>query len=428
MEITTEMEGAQISKVQGLNSDQHLALETLKSASNVFLTGAAGSGKSFLLRHFLRDKDPDLFPVLATTGAAAILVAGRTFHSFFGLGIMEGGAGATVDRALRNRRVVRRIKKTEAIIIDEISMLGGATLAAAEEIARRARGNTRPWGGMRIIAVGDFCQLPPVNAFGRNKEWAFKDPSWHRSEFRPAILRQIMRTTDTEFLNVLNLVRYGRVTAAVREFLDFRCRPIPKDFEGTRLFGRREEVERYNLERLSHLSTPLHDFKTDYRGDLKSIESFKKNAPIPENISLRKGALVMMRQNDVRGRWVNGSLGHITSIDTLRLGIRLLASQREIFLEKSDFTMLDADGSPIATASNFPVTLAYALTIHKAQGTTLDQMTVDLRRLWEPGQAYVALSRASSPAGLWIEGWNADSIFLDSAVLDFHRSLVASHN
>src|SRR5262245_52435234 len=175
-----------------LNADQEQALEALQGTGNVFLTGAAGSGKSFLLRHYLRDRDPELFPVLATTGAAAILVGGRTFHSFFGLGIMEGGERATVERALRNRRLVRRLKKTEAVVIDEISMLAGTTLRAAEQIAREARGNTRPWGGLRVVAVGDFCQLPPVNAWGSGKEWAFLDPTWTKSEFEPAILREIM--------------------------------------------------------------------------------------------------------------------------------------------------------------------------------------------------------------------------------------------
>lgn len=406
-----------------LNRDQQLALMALQSTENVFLTGAAGSGKSTLLRHYLRDKDPKKFPILATTGAAAILVGGRTFHSFFGLGIMEGGEGATVERAAKNKRLMKRLKETDAIIIDEISMLAAPTLRAAEKIACLARANTRPWGGIRVIAVGDFCQLPPVNPFKREKEWAFHDETWRKSGFLPAILREVVRTTDKEFLRALNFIRYGRVNAEVREFLNRRVTPVPADFDGTRLFARREDVERYNLERLSRLTTPLETFATEYRGNSKSIEDFKKHAPVPETIQLREGALIMLRTNDPKNRWVNGSLGHIEAISRLTLVVKL-KSGRDVLIEKNDFTLLDADGLPAVTATNFPVSLAYALTIHKAQGTTLDQMTVDLRRLWEPGQAYVALSRARSSQGLWIEGWNEGSIFLDPAVYRFHKSLV----
>lgn len=410
-----------------LNAGQQAAFEALQGTDNVFLTGAAGSGKSFLLRHFLRDKDPKSFPVLASTGSAAILVGGRTFHSFFGLGILEGGVAATVERASKNRRLIKRLKETDGVVIDEISMLSSATLRAAEAIARQARANTRPWGGLRVIAVGDFCQLPPVNPYKAEKEWAFLDEVWHKSEFRPAILREIVRTADKDFLRVLNFIRYGHVNKEVREFLDFRCARVPQDFEGTRLFARREDVERTNLERLSRLTTPLHTFETSYAGSKKAVEDFRRNAPIPEVISLREGALVMLRQNDVKNRWVNGSLGHLREITPNHLAIKLL-SGREVLVEKSDFTLLDAEGQPAASASNFPVTLAYALTIHKAQGTTLDSMTVDLRRLWEPGQAYVALSRARSSDSLFIEGWSQSSIFLDPSVLAFHRKLVQMQN
>jgi ATP-dependent DNA helicase PIF1 len=408
-----------------LNADQAKALSLLQSTENVFLTGAAGSGKSFLLRHYLKDRDPKKFPILASTASAAILVGGRTFHSFFGLGILEGGVHATVERASKNRRLIKRLREVEAVVIDEVSMLSGPTFFAAEKIAQQARGNTRAWGGLRVIAVGDFCQLPPVDPFnqGRQKPWAFLDTSWHRSGFLPAILRKIERTTDTEFLRILNFIRYGHVTKDVAEFLNRRCKRVANDFDGTRLFARRADVERYNLERLDKLSAPLHTFHTSYRGKPKAVEDFKKHAPIPETISLREGALVMLRQNDPKQKWVNGSLGHLTEISPLRLGIRLM-NGREILVERADFTLLDSEGLPVVTASNFPVTLAYAITIHKAQGMTLDQMTVDLRHLWEPGQAYVALSRARSSNSLWLEGWNPSSIFLDPAVLQFHKSLI----
>ncbi|MEK7563713.1 MAG: AAA family ATPase, partial [Patescibacteria group bacterium] len=152
---------------------QEKAMEMLRREGNIFLTGAAGTGKSFLLDQYLQRKPTDEFPIVASTGAAAVIVGGRTFHSFFGLGILEGGIEATVQRAMRNRRLILRLQRACCVIIDEISMLSGTTLLAADRIARRARHCNKPWGGLRIIAVGDFAQLPPVTPGNEQKDWAF---------------------------------------------------------------------------------------------------------------------------------------------------------------------------------------------------------------------------------------------------------------
>ena len=401
-----------------LNEDQISALATLKSKENVFLTGAAGSGKSFLMRHYLRDQD---VPTLASTGAAAILVGGRTFHSFFGLGIMEGGVLATVDRALKNKPILKRLREAKEVVIDEVSMISGPTLRAAEMIMRKVRGNTSPWGGLRVVVVGDFAQLPPVNPHAREIEWAFLDEVWQQSDFKPAVLSKIMRTKNLEFLKVLNSVREGKVTDEVTQFLNSRLEPNPGG-DLTRLFSHRGDVESFNLSKLEKIKGPTHIFKTLYKGKAKNIEAFRKHSPIAEELQLKEEALVMLRQNDHEGRWVNGSLGHIKSISKTALGIQLL-SGLAIEIEMAEFTMLDAEGLPVVTAINFPVSLAWAMTIHKAQGTSLDRMMVDLRKVWEPGQAYVALSRARDPKGLFIEGWSPKQIFADPRVSSFHAGL-----
>lgn len=401
-----------------LNADQLIALDILKNKNNVFITGAAGSGKSFLLRHYLKDND---IPILASTGAAAILVGGRTFHSFFGLGIMEGGVQATVARAAQNKRLVRRLKKSHCVIIDEISMISGPTLRAAEQIARKARENSSPWGGLRIIAVGDFAQLPPVNPFNKQREWAFLDETWALSEFQTVVLKEIMRSSDIQFLEILNEVRVGKMNSRVQDFLNSRIESKPSG-EYTRLFPRRDAVEKFNLERLSEIKHPLQSFETIYEGKEKDIENFRKHSPIADTVQLKIDALVMMRQNDPEGRWVNGSLGRVKNISSEILIIDLL-SGRTIELEKTIFTLLDAEGNPVVTAKNFPVSLAWAMTIHKAQGATLDRMLVNLNNLWEPGQAYVALSRARDPNGLFVESWSKNSIFSDPLVSQFHSQL-----
>jgi ATP-dependent exoDNAse (exonuclease V) alpha subunit len=413
-----------------LNPDQQRALDILKGKGNVFVTGGAGSGKSYLIRHFLREYGSAI-PVLASTGAAAILVGGRTYHSFFGLGIMEGGIEKTVEKALSNSRLKKRLRETVGVVIDEVSMISGAALRAAEEIARKARESSEPWGGMRIIAVGDFSQLPPVTPHQQSRDWAFLSPTWHQTQFIPALLNTIERTQDSAFLDVLTHIRQGIVSEPVTEFLNSRTGLSPHDFNGTRMFPLRKTTEEYNLRKLATLPGKAQDFATAYTGEAKALEDLKRSAPVPEVISLKEGALVMLRQNDPEGRWVNGSLGEVLEMSTGKLTIELSALSshgnsdryREVEIEPTTFHLLDANGERVASAANFPVSLAYATTIHKAQGTTLDRLMVDLSNLWEPGQAYVALSRVREPGGLYIERWHPRSIKIDPMVESFHRNL-----
>ncbi|MEK7689888.1 MAG: AAA family ATPase, partial [Bdellovibrionota bacterium] len=359
-----------------LTTCQRLALSTLLGTSNVFLTGVAGSGKSHLLKQYLKglgEGGRKRFPVLASTGAAAILVGGRTFHSFFGLGIMQGGLKATVERAMENTRVVRRLQKVDGVVIDEVSMLSGMTLRAAETIAREARDVDAPWGGMRVIAVGDFAQLPPVNPHGSERDWGFLDPSWIKSSFTPAVLKTIVRTKDPEFSDILNRVRAGRADEVVVAYLREREQAWVKkpDDHVTRLFGFRDTTEKFNLERLAEVKSKERIFETVYSGDAKAIEDLKRNAPIPDVLRLKVGARVMLRLNDPNGRWVNGSLGTIEEIDVDSEILTIELDAGEIAeIEPSPFALLNAEGRELASAKNFPVNLAYATTIHKAQGMT----------------------------------------------------------
>ena len=401
-----------------LSPCQSQALDHLYGERNVFLTGGAGTGKSFLIREFLKTKSSKTFPVLASTGAAAVLVGGRTFHGFLGLGIMEGGVNSTVHRAVGNKRVVKRLQKIDGFVLDEVSMISGPTLAAAEKICRLARSSEQPWGGLRIIAVGDFAQLPPVQRFNGPREWAFGDPSWQFSSFQTVQLKTVMRTQDVEFLEVLGRVRQGRVDETVRDYLNERCVEGDHDFEGTRLFPRKDAVAQFNLQKLNEIESDEVCYETEYQGKAEKIEQLKKMAPIDQVLRLKKDCLVMLRQNDPKQRWVNGSLGHVRELEKDFLLIELF-NGRLIELDRSHFSMLDADGEVVAIAENFPVSLAYATTIHKAQGATFDRLRVDLQRLWEPGQAYVALSRVTSGDALCLDGWSPQSIKVDPNVARF---------
>lgn len=408
----------------GLTTCQTKALDVLERQGNVFLTGAAGTGKSYLLDRYLRGKGSDDFPIVASTGAAAVIVGGRTFHSFFGLGIMEGGPAAAVETALRSRRVLNRLQRASCVIIDEISMLSGVMLMAADAVARRARQSNEPWGGLRIIAVGDFAQLPPVTPGAQTKDWGFLHAAWEQSDFEPALLSTVMRTQDTEFLEILNFVRDGVVNDRVHDFLNRHIHASSETIDATRLYPHRAKADAYNVLRLQTLPGKEYAVDTRYVGHERYLDSAKRNLPIPDTLLLKVGALIMMRKNDVSGeyKFVNGSLGHVLEVEEELLHVRLFTGE-DIEVEKYKFLSLDGDGNEVMQAWNFPVSLAWATTIHKAQGATLDRMIVDLHQLWEPGQAYVALSRVRSGSGLLIERWSPSSIRADALVTSFYDSL-----
>lgn len=329
-----------------LNEGQQEALRHLSGQQNVFLTGGAGTGKSFLLRRFLKGVDRDKYPVLASTGAAAVLIGGRTFHSFFGLGIMDGGPDQTIERALKDRRVVRRLKKAAGFVMDEVSMLPGLVIQTAERIASMARNDPRPWGGLKVVAVGDFAQLPPVTLNSRHRDWAFLNPAWNRSEFKSVHLHEIMRAKgDSDFCEILSDVRQGLVSERVRDFLNFRSvLPDEEEFQGSVLYARKMDVDRINTLKLHRLEGQSRFYETEYGGEERFVKTLQKSAPIAPSLELREGALVMLRQNDPQGRWVNGSLAHVQDLGANNIEVKLF-SGRTVDIEKTTFTLLDAEGN-----------------------------------------------------------------------------------
>lgn len=385
---------------------------------NIFLTGGPGTGKSFLIRHFL-EQCPDEVPVVASTGAAAILIGGRTFHSFFGLGIMQGTAEAIIEKALKNKKLRKRLKETKTLIVDEISLISRDTLDCAERIASMVRRSAHPWGGIRMIAVGDFAQLPPISR-GQDKEWCFLSAAWKRTRFKKTILREVKRTEDAGFLQVLEDVRWGILSSRVEQFLNERLSAADEvDSDVPHVFPRRAQTDAFNRARLNEIGFKSRYYKTEYGGDLFYIEKLRRDAPIPEILELKESALVMLRMNDPKQRFVNGTVGTIEEMEDDLLLVRV---KNQVFeIEPFSFTVLNDEGEEAAFARNFPVTLAYASTIHKMQGATLERCHISLRDLWEPGQAYVALSRAKSGNGITLIDWDASSIRADLRVQKFYE-------
>lgn len=411
-------DGEQIN-LTNLSEEQAYALDMCESGENIFLTGGAGSGKSYVIREFMKNKDDKQMPILASTGAAAVLLGGRTFHSFFGLGIMEGGTQATLKRLLENKAALKRIRKVEGVIIDEISMIPGDALMVAEIVAQHARESTLPWGGLRVIAVGDFGQLPPVAKFGQKRDWCFLNEVWKRSDFQVCELKLNQRIQNNDFLNVLADVRDGNLTPRVREFLTERTRDHDEDYPGTRLFPKRDQSENYNQKKLAEINETELIVDSIYLGEQKYIEFLGKSAPVPAQLRLKVGCKVLFLKNDMQKRWVNGTRGTLVHYEADHLIVRKEGG-REVKVEKISFSLLDADANVKASVIQFPVNLAYATTIHKSQGATLDELWCDLGSLWEPGHAYVALSRLRDPSGLHIVRWSPRSFITDPEVMKFY--------
>lgn len=416
-----------------LSDEQKTALNLLKSGENIFLTGGAGSGKSFVIRELMKDLDPESMPILASTGAAAVLLGGRTFHSFFGIGIMEGGVEATVQRALKDQKLMKRLARVDGVVIDEISMIPGEALSAAEFLSQAARKSTLAWGGLRVIAVGDFGQLPPVTRTGQKRDWCFQHGVWQKTNFIIHQLKYNQRIQESDYLEVLDQVRNGRVDQKTRLFLDSRVKDHDDDQSGTRLFPRREQSDMYNQKKLGEIRQDEHVIDSIYLGEEKFITHLKKNAPVLEQLKLKKDCRVLFLKNDAQKRWVNGTRGTVVEIESDyiivkkdsrdRDGKERIGFGREVKVEKMQFSLLDADGNAKASVIQFPLALAYATTIHKSQGATLDELWCDLSSLWEPGQAYVALSRLRDSSGLYIVRWSEKSIITDPAVKLFYSQI-----
>jgi len=311
------------------------------------------------------------------------------------------------------------------IILDEISMIPGKLLSIANEICQKVRGNNDFMGGIRVIAVGDFHQLPPIGAKGEDTDWAFLNPCWHDAEFSTHYLKEAMRTSDAEFLEVLNDIRMGRITSSVNGFMKAHQKFHTANIKATRLYSTKAKVNTYNSKQLRAIQEKEMRSKTEFStADQKLITKLSRAVTWDDPLRLKIGALVMIRKNDPSMRYVNGTLGTVQEILPNKILIETTEG-RKVSIGKAKYELHDGDGEVIASATNFPVCLAWAQTIHKAQGASIDSLVVDIGYLWEAGHAYVALSRATNPNRLVVEKWNPLRIFTDKEVVKFYTRIGA---
>jgi ATP-dependent exoDNAse (exonuclease V) alpha subunit len=395
--------------------DQQTAWGILKAGHSVFLTGSAGAGKTWLLNHFinhLRSRRKKV-AVTASTGVAATHLNGMTIHSFSGIGRHLFMDSKQIKRLLERPYITRNIKRAEVLIIDEISMLHAKQLDLAERIISLVRADSlEPFGGLQVVFCGDFFQLPPVGENGERAEdkFAFRSEAWQKLEPKVCYLMSQHRQVEKDQLGmVLNEIRRRGVSPESIEALREAKQDLGQD--AIRLYSHNWDVDRYNQARLEELKEPSRFFQAELKGNEKLLEGMKKSLLVQERIELKIGARVVMLKNNFEEGYVNGSTGTVKGFD-VEEGWPLikLDNGTEILAEPVDWSMEDDSGKKLATFTQLPLRLAWAITVHKSQGMTLDAAELDLGKCFEYGQGYVALSRLKSMDGLHLKSFNGKSL------------------
>lgn len=456
----------------------------VNKGKSVFFTGSAGTGKSVLMRAIIADlrnkfaREPDRVAVTASTGLAACNIGGVTLHSFGGIGLGKEDVPALVKKIKRNQKAKNRWLRTKILIIDEISMVDGDLFDKLEGIARAMRNNGRPFGGIQLVITGDFFQLPPVPDYenkGRAVKFAFDAGTWATAIHHTIGLTEVFRQKDPIFANMLNEMRLGKITNETIAAFKRMSRKIDYGdaLMATELFPTRNEVENANAFRMRDLVGKTFKFEARDTGSITDEtmrEKLLSNMMAPKVLELKKGAQVMLIKNMDDGL-VNGSLGKVMAFQTEAMfeiydndpdildssiatedltesqqGMRATIAKKEATAKDSQmyplvrFSMPDGtsrdllvqheewkvelpNGEIQAQRSQLPLILAWALSIHKAQGQTLERVKIDLKRVFEKGQAYVALSRATSQAGLEVQNFDKSKVMAHPRVGEFYNSL-----
>ena len=386
------------------------ALSILKAGASVFLTGEPGSGKTHTLNEFVRFlREYGVEPAItASTGIAATHIGGMTIHSWSGIGIKKYLKPKDLEILKRSPKVAHRIKKTKILIIDEISMLDGLTLDAVNQVCQKIRNSNEPFGGLQMVVVGDFFQLPPIANRGEQAVFAFQSESWRAVNWAVCYLTEQHRQLDeAEFVDVLGAMRANRVESRHKETINQRMlgtRGLPEDIP--QLFTHNIAVDEVNEDALRKLEGEEEVFEMITIGSLKLVENLRKGCLSPEILKLKQDAVVMFTKNHPKGKFVNGTLGRVEGFES-ESGYPIVRTRDGRRLEVSPMEWVIAeDDEVLASIEQIPLRLAWAMTVHKSQGMSLDAALIDLRGSFEYGQGYVALSRVRSLAGLHMLGYN----------------------
>jgi len=417
-----------------LSDQQKSVILSFEAGKNILVTGGAGTGKSYLLNFLKRNYPPSRLEIAASTGIAALNVGGSTIHSWAGIGLANLPIEKIVENIFSAKfiRVRRRIKQARALAIDEISMISAEVFEILNRVFQAVRENSLPMGGIQIVAFGDFLQLPPINRDTQDYNFCFNSRAWKDLNFEAFLLEQSFRQSDEEFIRILNNLRFGQITQEDRKVLESRIKAEDKNqaLRPTILTTHNYKVDKINEIELNKIpnSEVLH--QAIYNGAPDRIDYLRKNCLSPDALRLKVGAQVMMIKNTYQKEGIiNGSLGIIKAFSPRKSfpivefanGKILTIGPEEWLLEKMNDTTREMVVE--ASMAQIPLILAWAITIHKSQGLTLDKISCDLSESFSPGQIYVALSRARSLSGVFIESINFNRLTANDEAVRFYRNL-----
>ncbi|KAM6396341.1 ATP-dependent DNA helicase PIF1 [Pluvialis apricaria] len=408
-----------------LSAEQEAVLGAVRSGKSIFFTGCAGTGKSFLLKKIVGSLPPKSTYATASTGVAACHIGGTTLHAF--AGISSGKAPLEQCIQLAERPVVRQHwLACQHLIIDEISMVDGKFFDRLEAVARAVRKRDEPFGGIQLIICGDFLQLPPVCKANEETKFCFQAKSWRKCIHINMELTEVRRQTDKTFVSLLSAVRLGRCTEEViRLLMQTATNRSERDgILATRLCTHKDDVEITNERRLQQLSGEVHAFEA-LDSDPMLVKLIDAQCPVGGRVELKLGAQVMLAKNlDVSRGLVNGARGVVVGFESEEKGlpkVRFLCGVTQVI--KMEKWVFKGPSGVNLSRQQLPLKLAWAISIHKSQGMSLDCVEISLSRVFESGQAYVALSRARSLAGLRVLDFDPKVVRADPSVLQFYRQL-----
>lgn len=389
---------------------QDEAFEILKTGRNVFVTGPAGSGKTHLVNRYiayLREHDIDT-GITASTGIAATHMGGVTIHSWSGIGISAHLSPYDLEAMLEKGYLYKRFEKVKVLIIDEVSMLHHFRLDLVNSVLKTMKRGDKPFGGVQVILCGDFFQLPPVARNGEPPaQFVYASDAWRDAGFTICYLSEQFRQQDDTAISILNEIRSGIVSATAREHLRARFNTrSPKFTASTKLFTHNADVDTLNDSELERIeSDEIVTYTMESRGKEAIATTLKKSCLAPETLRLKPGARVMCVKNNFEAGYVNGTLGVVESCDEMEDPVIRTVTGKRIVIPRASWKV-EEDGKVKAEILQYPLRLAWAITVHKSQGMSLDAVEVDLSKSFEPGMGYVALSRVRSLEGLTILGMN----------------------
>lgn len=406
--------------------NQSLALEVLLSGESALLTGPAGTGKTYVLNQFIKlaKYEGKYVSITATTGLAATHLSGTTIHAWAGIGVLDEVPSGFAEHIAKGRREI--IEKTDVLIIDEISMLHDYRLDMVDEVCRLVRRKDEPFGGIQVVMSGDFYQLPPVNRSG-SRQGGFVVHSNVWRELTPVVIylsSQYRQDADGMLLDILTSMRSNSLRRYHAEALLARAEvDPPAGGRLTELHTTNVDVDRINDQQLAVLDGDELIYQEYTTGSANYVESLQRSVLAPAVLTLKKNALVMAVKNDQGRRYVNGSTGTVVDFDPVTdYPVVEFMNGKTVTMAPDTWELRDGNKKR-ASISQVPLRLAWAITVHKSQGMTLDAACIDLRKAFVPGMGYVALSRVKNLDNLYLKGINRMALTMSDEAHDIDDAL-----